>query len=166
MNYSNLTCANNDFYCDTCKVTISIQSKRKHLKSKAHQAGVVKGEEKLRCACGGVYFSALFHFHEQTDIHKAYIRKREEENRKREEYDLSKDSKRCCSSCLKIDIPKTDYNEDLKLCKTCEKISRNEEKTCPICKKTKNISEFEKPRLLRCKKCASIKILSYVNRKI
>jgi hypothetical protein len=145
----------NKFYCESCDITLARTSKAKHLKSESHLAGVKKAEEKLTCPCGGKYYSALFHLHCRLKKHRDYVDKQECENKKRENYELSKDTKICCEICLKIDVPSKDYNSNLKICKTCEKISSDIDRTCNTCNETKRISLFEKPRLTRCKKCAA-----------
>lgn len=149
------TMDNNKYYCESCDITLARTSKAKHDKSERHLARVKKDEEKLLCPCGGKYYSALFHLHCRLKKHRDYLDKQELENQKRENYELSKDTKRCCEICLKIDVPSKDYNGDLKICKTCEKISSDIDRTCNTCNETKHISLFEKPRLNRCKKCAA-----------
>ena len=146
-------------FCNTCKIYVVTKAFEKHLISKRHKGGITKDEPKIKCECGGVYYRALFPDHEQTDKHIYYMNKIERQNRRKELYEQNKDTKRCCSNCLKIDINEFMYIEDLKLCKTCDEILKNVDKICTTCRETKNITLFEKPALYRCKDCAAKKAI-------
>lgn len=146
-------------FCPICNYWFITRSRNRHEKSKRHKEGISKDEPKIKCECGGIYYRALFYDHAKTDKHIYYINKIEKQNQKLELYEQNKNTKRCCSNCLKIDIDEKLYIEDLKLCKPCEEILKNIDKPCVTCGEIKNISLFEKPYFYRCKKCAAEKAI-------
>lgn len=143
------------YYCESCKTIIVSKYYNEHIKTKIHLAGIEKNEPKIKCGCGGSYYQELFNDHFLTGKHQYYLYIQEKRNRKVQQYEQNKDTKRCCKNCLKVDISEARYNPDLQLCFTCNEILIDYDKLCKYCNETKNISLFEKPDLFRCKKCAT-----------
>jgi len=141
------------YTCTSCCISMEASSYYKHIKSKNHIEG------KTKCECGGFYYLASFSQHEEATIHKQYLEKIREKKNKLEQYEINKDESNCCSNCHKINISDRYYIPELKLCKCCDEIIEGGIKRCIDCKEKKEIKFFEKPYLIRCKKCATKKTL-------
>ena len=57
--------------------------------------------------------------------------------------------------CLKRNIDDYFYLRDIQTCFCCDEILRGGERRCPDRKEVVDVSEFECPYLIRCKKCAN-----------
>ena len=162
MKYKDIT-IDDKITCIPCGISMKVMSYTGHLESNLHKSGVSRNETYI-CECGETIFALSKERHEKS---KAHIRRIHSEDEKLEvkllQYEANKDISNCCKRCLKISIPDMYFIPGINLCICCDEILRGGEKRCIGCKEVKNISTFERPYLIRCKKCACIRSRKYYN---
>jgi hypothetical protein len=60
-----------------------------------------------------------------------------------------------CTRCKAQYVPPHYYIEELKICQTCDQLSKGGTRQCNTCSEIKDITLFERPSLTRCKQCAA-----------
>ena len=160
MEYKDIT-VNGKITCIPCDVTMNVMSYKGHLESYLHKSGISRNETYI-CECGETIFalSRERHLKSKSHIHKIHAEERKLEI-KMIQYQLNKNISNCCKRCFKVSIPDMYFIHDIELCKCCDEILRGGEKRCIGCKEIKDINTFERPYLIRCKKCACIRTKKY-----
>jgi len=149
--------------CIPCGITMKVMSYPGHLGSILHKSGSSRNETYI-CECGETIFKMSKERHEKS---KAHLHKLHYEDEKLEvklqHYESNKDISNCCKRCLKVSVPDMYFIPVINLCICCDILLRGGEKRCIGCKEVKNINTFERPYLIRCKKCACIRSKKYYN---
>ena len=151
--------------CEKCNISVCVMSYDNHLKSNTHKVGK-SAFDTFKCECGEVLSNRYKEAHNTSQTHINKINHKRYKNVKKFEcYDYSKDKVNCCSRCLKISVPDCYFLNDTKLCICCDEILKGGEKRCRNCKENKDINDFERPYLIRCRKCANTRLSNYVRNK-
>ena len=114
---------------------------------------------KVKCECGLYLIENNLNKHYNTNTHKSLIQIK---NRKMNNYHDKKDTSNACVICFKTDIPNQYYIESIRRCMCCDEILLGGKRRCIECKVVKNITEFERPYLIRCRSCAKTRLMKKI----
>ena len=147
--------------CIPCGITMKVMSYDGHLTCNLHKLGICKSDKTI-CECGETIFtfSKERHLQSKTHIHKLHSIDQKLEN-KIAIYQSNKDNINCCKRCFKVGVPDIYFIPLINLCICCDEILKGGEKRCINCKEMKDINTFERPYLIRCRKCACIRTKRY-----
>lgn len=150
----------NKVICPSCNIKIDIYQYEHHLDRAKHLEKTNQSVPKVKCNdCGKCYREQNFDTHLNSTAHKNKIKIKNDRNEVRcREYEELKDKSNCCGKCKRVNIDVSNYNEEYRMCKYCYEVSLGSTRTCICCKETKPSSLFERPKMIRCKKCVCDKI--------
>ena len=150
----------NKVRCPTCDISIDIYQYDNHLGRPKHLEKSNQSIHKVKCTvCGKSYRDQNFEAHLTSTAHKNKIKSKNDRNQiKYQQYDKLKEQTNCCSECKRVNINDTNYNREYKMCNYCYEVSLGSTRTCIWCKETKPCTLFERPKMIRCKKCVCNKI--------
>jgi len=171
----------NKIECDICHILVEIMKYENHLETQDHKLNLERiCKNDLICECGieiELKSETAMRDHYRSKSHKHAImlkeagmkekdyfefKKQEKMNRKLQEkeknYNENKDSCNCCKRCFACNIPQKYYNPDQRLCVCCVEILQGGTKICTMCEDEKDINSFERPYLIRCRKCAGMRL--------
>jgi len=138
--------------CDKCNISVGFLAYDKHLESKTH---IIDNKDNIICDCGKTVKAVNYDRHCNSIDHNNYIKISNNNILKEEIYNENKDINMCCCVCKAIKLDSKYYVKELNLCICCDEILKGGQKKCSMCKELFDIDMFERPYLLKCKKCAA-----------
>ena len=151
----------NKITCVPCGITMKVMSYDGHQTSNMHMAGISRNN-KFVCECGETIFEFSKERHLKSKSHIDKLHPSDNKNvNKIAQYQANIDIVNCCKRCLKVSVPDQYFIPFMNLCLCCDEILKGGEKRCINCKEMKDINTFERPYLIRCKKCACLRTKRY-----
>jgi hypothetical protein len=150
----------NKVRCPACDISIDIYQYENHLCRAKHLEKSNQDIPKVKCiVCGKSYREQNYESHLNSIAHKNKMKiKNDKKELNLQQYEELKDQVNCCCECKHVNVNQSNYNTKYKMCNYCYELSLGSTKTCICCKETKPCNLFERPKMVRCKKCVREKI--------